>query len=266
MDEINMNELSGPPNYGSSFAWRKPIIRKTLVYLVALFIIVGTLSLILASPLLLRQLARIRGIDWTGLSNVGQTYGAASAILSAVALIGITVSLLIQARQAKTERVRITRERHTELLRLILDAPEVYGPVIGVQARPMIGFQRYLFSTMWMNYARIGFQMGIITEASLRGDILGPAFESGPMREWWIGARRHWSVLEDRKERRLAQIIDEEYSKAVMAGPPKVLNIGDAPPDALATAGGKRYDTLAATVLGVAIGVILGSRLRANRR
>src|ERR1022692_2593180 len=129
MNETNMNELGEPLTSDKSFTWRKPIIRKAAIYLVALSVIAGVLSLILVSPFLLRQLAQIKGFDWTELSNIGQTYGAASAILSAVALIGITLSLLIQARQATTERVRITRERHMELLRVILDAPEIYSPI-----------------------------------------------------------------------------------------------------------------------------------------
>jgi Family of unknown function (DUF6082) len=121
VNENNMNELGEPLTSGKSFTQRKPIVRKVTIYLVALLAITGLLSLILVSPLLLRQLAQIKGIDWTELSNIGQTYGAVSAILSAVALIGITISLVIQARQARTERVRITRERQMELLRIILD-------------------------------------------------------------------------------------------------------------------------------------------------
>ena len=155
----------------SSFPWRTPTIRKAAVYLAALTITAGVLSLVLISPLLLRQLGRIGGIDWTRLSNIGQTYGAASAILSAVALIGISLSLLIQTRQARTERIKITRERHMELLRIVLDAPDVYCPVIGMQPKSAVDTKRFLFSTMWVNYARVGFQAGVLTEEVLREDI-----------------------------------------------------------------------------------------------
>ena len=40
-------------------------------------------------PLLLRKIADIKGVNWASLANIGQTYGAASAILSAIALIVI---------------------------------------------------------------------------------------------------------------------------------------------------------------------------------
>jgi hypothetical protein len=275
MNENNINELVEPLTSGKSFTWQKPITRKVTVYLVALLLIAGVLSLILVSPLLLRQLAKIKGIDWTNLSNIGQTYGAASAILSAVALIGIALSLFIQARQAKIERVRITRERQMELLRIILDAPEVYSPVIGVgayfsaEAAPSeVDTRRFLFCTMWVNYARMGFEAGVLTEEILHDDIFGPAFESDPMRKWWARVRKYWSgnLIQGRKEHRFVQIIDEEYRKAEKAGPAIAPSAKDDAPKIVTTTTSKRYNTLAGTALGVTLGIIIGSRMRPNRR
>src|SRR5215471_21034949 len=102
MDEIDVTQLMKPLPSSRSVSWSVPTIRKTAVYLTFLVITLGSLALVLISPILLRQLDRIKGIDWSLLSNIGQTYGAASAILSAVALIGISISLLVQVRQAKT--------------------------------------------------------------------------------------------------------------------------------------------------------------------
>src|SRR5260370_23403116 len=146
---------------------------------------------------------RTRGIDWTGLSNIGQTYGAASAVLSAVALLGVSVSLLVQARQARTERIRITHDRHMELLHIMLESPEVYYPVLSMRKQSAIDTKRHLFSTMFMNYASIGFRMGVFSEEDLRADMLQPAFEGETMRKWWIIARRYWRsrAAQDRKDR-----------------------------------------------------------------
>src|SRR5215469_12947531 len=82
-------------------------LRKPAVVLIAIAIAVATAWLVLISPLLLRQIARIHGVNWTMLGNVGQTYGAASALLSAIALIGVSASLVIQGRQARNERLRL---------------------------------------------------------------------------------------------------------------------------------------------------------------
>jgi hypothetical protein len=175
-----MNEPGGAPSPDTSVRRRVPAVRKAGARLAALAAVAGILSLVLISPLLLRQLGSIRGIDWARLSEVGQTYGAASAILSAVALIGVSLSLIVQARQAKAERIRVVRERHMELLRIALDAPDVYAPVIGKLPSTADNSRQFLFCTMWMNYSRMGFQLGILTERTVREDLIRSAFESEP--------------------------------------------------------------------------------------
>src|SRR5438045_9631717 len=92
-----------------SLSRRRWLFRLTLYLSFALLAAV-LLSAILFSPLFLRRVAEVRGVNWNLLGNIGQTYGAASAILSAVALLGIAVSLVLQRRQARAERIRIVRE------------------------------------------------------------------------------------------------------------------------------------------------------------
>jgi hypothetical protein len=82
MGDTNVNKASDPHVPYDSVDRRSPGIRKAATYLAALAVAAGVLALVLLSPLLLRQLGHIRGINWTQLSNIGQTYGAASAILS----------------------------------------------------------------------------------------------------------------------------------------------------------------------------------------
>jgi Family of unknown function (DUF6082) len=261
---VDMNDLDKHPRPGRNFSLRKRVIYKAAAYLATLLLIAGILSLVLISPLFLRQLSHIKGIDWATLSNVGQTYGAASAILSAIALIGVSLSLLVQARQARTERVRITRERHMELLQIILDDPDVFGPVIGIRRRPLVDSRQHLFCTMWVNYARMGYQAGVLTEEILHDDIFGPAFQNEPMRKWWTYSRRFWSgdLIQGRLERKFVKIIEEEYSKAVLERP-SIASSGETPSlDPLATPATKRHRMLVGTVVGAAIGIALGSRIR----
>jgi hypothetical protein len=270
MDEIDTSEPGGPMNPDSSAGWRIPIIRKASAYLAAVAGAAVILSLVLASPLLLRQLGHIRGIDWTRLSNVGQTYGAASAILSAVALIGISLSLVVQTRQAKAERIRIVRERHMELLRIMLDDPDLYTPVTGAQASPGVDIRQQLFATMWMNYSRMGFQMGVLSEKGLREETLRDVFRGEPMRTWWTNARQYWMRYPDhsRPDRQFARITDEEYRKALAGGPPLVRARQDSSPEISTSQDRKSWGGPANMALGVAIGIgiVLGSRRLYGRR
>ena len=89
---------------------------------------VAVVVLILLSPLLLRQLGRIGGVDWIRLSYIGQTYGAASATLSALAVAGVAISLFLQARQARATNIQMIRDYQRELLKMALENPSLYFP------------------------------------------------------------------------------------------------------------------------------------------
>jgi hypothetical protein len=111
------------------------------------------LALIALSPF---ALAGISGAssDWNR-----QTYGAASAVLSGVALVGISASLAAQVRQVRADRIRTVRERHTELLQLIMNEPDAYAPIM-VNEQTLDGFsgdpRRFFFTTLYVNYVRLG--------------------------------------------------------------------------------------------------------------
>lgn len=183
------------------------------------------LSLILLSPFLLAEIEKIRGEDWQKLGNIGQTYDAPSAILGGIALLGVVASLIIQTRQARTERIQIVRERHMELLKLAIDDPQTYGPIVGRDPGLNVDdFRRFLFTTMWINYARMGYQMDVLTEKSLETDLLHGLFSSDSGRSWWSEARKIWldSPVPERRARKFAELVESEYQKALTSGPPTI--------------------------------------------
>jgi len=230
-------------------------------YFAVVAVTAGAVSLVLLSPLILRQLGNAKGVNWAELSYVGQTYGAASAVLSAVALLGVSISLLVQTRQARTERVRITRERHIELLQIILSDPDVYYPVTGGEKWSTINMKQITFSNMWIHYAQVGFVMGVLSEEDIRVDLLQPAFEGEPMRKWWASARKSLDgrAVQDRRERRFIQLVDDEYRKAISAGPSFSLETGGLSPVAASakSANSKRRDILNGALLGIVVGIII---------
>lgn len=239
------------------------VVRSAALWTGMLLVVTGFIALVLLSPLILRQLGSFNGVEWANLSNVGQTYGAASAILSAVALLGVSLSLLVQARQAYTERIKITRERHMEMLKIILEEPDTYHPVTTTTRQSEVEARRAIFSNMWMNYARIGFGVGVLSEDDVRNDIMRPAFKSAPMREHWAGARRYWKgrYIEDRRERLFVKIVDDEYLKALASGPPRVPDVeGNSRIPINGHVAGGRTGAAAGALAGICIGIIVGSR------
>ncbi|MGA2825135.1 MAG: DUF6082 family protein [Streptosporangiaceae bacterium] len=204
-----------------SHGWRVKLLRKSGLGVVFLLVNLAVLWLILISPLFLQQIEKIKGISWSNLANVGQTYGAASAILSAIALIGIALSFTLQLRQSRTERIRLVRDRRIQLLETVIDAPHLYGPVIGMSEEVTADQERRnLFTSMWVDYSRMGYELGILTEAMLRGEILPGLFRNEAGRQWWNAASHTWTEdqMLTRRDRRFIRIVKEEYVVAQARG------------------------------------------------
>jgi uncharacterized membrane protein len=93
--------------------------RRSLLIVAVVLGLTAILGLVVLSPFALEVLAHSRG-DWTQLSDVGQTYGAVSALLSSLALVGIIVSLLYQARDSRASHEEVSRTLQHDLLKMEL--------------------------------------------------------------------------------------------------------------------------------------------------
>lgn len=239
--------------------------RKLTVFSTALASLTALIALILASPLLLNGASHYHGINWQNLGNIGQAYGGISAILSGLALAGIATSLLVQARQARTERIRLVRENHLTLLRMAMDQPGLFAPVLGGAHTPTTsdGYRRFMFLTMYMRYALTGFEMGLISERMLREEIVKGAFSSKPGRDWWNITSKHWHEEDSssRKEREFKRIIREEAAKALEK--PAVMRSIEDPPSAGTRRNAINWSEILAVAIGsITIGVFIGSLRR----
>ncbi len=99
--------------------------RLLVISLVSISVIV-----VATSPLLL-DLFGGSADSWSRRGDIGQTYGAAAALLSVLALAGVAISLVLQARESKANREHASRLIHTDLLKLAMDDPaylECWGP------------------------------------------------------------------------------------------------------------------------------------------
>src|ERR1700683_629862 len=69
------------------------------------------------SPFAVTWLGLGKHDNWLHLSQVGQSYGAASAAMAALALCVVSISAVIQARQARVTQVFAARQFHLDLLK-----------------------------------------------------------------------------------------------------------------------------------------------------
>jgi hypothetical protein len=118
------------PNLSRTWHLVRGTRKATTSVLLALLILLAT-GLIGLTPLALSAL-RGTNTNWERLSYIGQTYEAASALLSGLALIGIVVTLVLQARDTKVSRDQGRRLLHVDLLKMAMENPlyrECWGPI-----------------------------------------------------------------------------------------------------------------------------------------
>lgn len=167
------------------------------------------LGLIAVSPLALAAAATVN-LEWPVLSNVGQAYGAASSVLAGLALIGVTMSTILQARQTRLIREQAARELQLQIYGFAINDEELrlaIGPTFNRQ---------HLYVNIWMMYQRMRLQIRDGTFEEFK-DISYEAFQGAAGRAYWSRARlhflEHWT--DTSFNRRFVASLEEAYQKAL---------------------------------------------------
>jgi hypothetical protein len=191
------------------------------------------------------------------LSFIGQTYGAASALLAVLALIGVVVTLVLQARETRTARQEARRTAIGDLLKMAMDDPELdecWGPV-PAEEDPRTRRQM-MYVNMIISEWQMSFETKALGEMRLRA-IAGEMFQGRIGRAFWESARQiRIATSQTRRARRFHQIPDQEYRRA------------PAPPPENSPAGHRtrRPAVAGALVAGTPAAVSLTRRLLTRRR
>ena len=154
--------------------------------------------------------------DWERLSWIGQTYGAASALLAVLALIGVAVSLFLQSREAKASREQALRVIHTELMQMAME-DEVYrrswGPFFA--SGDPVAQREHIYVNLIISNWQMQYELRVFDEPHLRS--AAHILFSGEV------GQRFWSEVRDlrmrtastRRERRFHKILDEGHQRAL---------------------------------------------------
>lgn len=178
------------------------------------------LAAVLLSPLTL-DLFYPDDLRWEQRSLVGQTYGAVSAIIAALALGGVAISVVMQARDSRSSRIFAVREAHREILSQALANPDLLECVgtPGAEDLDAKGRRQYLYCHVTYSWWTHLYELGEISssEALANADAF---FLTAPARDFW---RRNRSIRIDRslptksRLRRHWELFDERYRALVTA-------------------------------------------------
>jgi hypothetical protein len=189
----------------------------------SLFVGIGSaliFVLIVLSPFALRLLAHGRRDDWALLSDIGQTYGAISALLSAGALTGVAVSVFIQIKELRHNREQAARAIQFDLLKMALEDPvylQCVGPAAGAPEGGEDWSRQSIYINLLLNFWQMRWEFGDMTEEEIRGAGRDELFASEVGRRYWhhYGPRRALHAT-NRRSRRFNEIFSEEHVAAVL--------------------------------------------------
>ena len=190
--------------------------RISLAVTLILIVILGV-GLIGVSPLALDIFSGPTG-HWERLNYIGGTYGAASAVLSVLAVIGVAVTLVMQEREARAARLHAIRDNHNHLIEMAMRDPElnkVWGP--GGLADPFVTQRQSMYANMIVSQWQMSYETRSLAEPHLR--FLAREFFAGTIgREFRARAREdRLSTSENRRIHRFHRILDEEYQASLTA-------------------------------------------------
>lgn len=181
-------------------------------------LISALIVLVFASPFAVRWIAS-KGSNWNLLSNVGQTYGLAAALLSGLAFLAIAISLFYQSRQTTISQLQAARTLQLELFKMAYEHPDLQESWSRSLDLPYPEWRKRSYMNLVFMYLRMGYVMHETTDESLRRTMAN-RFKIQMGREYWSDARLAYGTeAKNRRDRRFFEIADQEYQKAIQSPP-----------------------------------------------
>lgn len=154
------------------------------------FAILGTAVITLLSPFFLASLATAYEVEWEELSWIGQTYGAASALLSAFALLGVGISILLQDRESRRARHDSARSQHFQLMQMLIDNPDMLE-ITNPSAKKNKHSRQHIFLNLQISSWETLYSVGQLSLENIREYARSDLFITDIAIQFWGRTRDH---------------------------------------------------------------------------
>lgn len=179
----------------------------------SLIIFVVAMAGLAVSPVVLESVYPA-GPDHAEIGNVGQAYGAASAMVAGLALFVVSASVFVQYRHLRAMEIQALDRFSEELVSLAMELPR-YRQCWGARVSPAdIPEDLFYYCSKVMRLWMRSWELGKIDEAQAR-DYLAKFFDSEVPRTFWMkcGELHRGGQRPDRRHR-FIDLVNEEYLRA----------------------------------------------------
>lgn len=247
------------------------MLSRRLLLIITLTVgLIAVTGLVIFSPFALATLVHLK-VNWLELSNIGQTYGAVSALLSSLALAGVIASLLYQSRSNKNAVEQRVRTLQFDLLRMAMTDPTLMtasgAPWDLDIPSDSSSIRQFLYVQLWVSFLSGSFAAGDLPESALRYIASHEIFRSEAGRNYWAAAGQVQTANSRGGQKRFFHILDDEYNKAMSSGIPtaRPIEVSDASTKPLASSviRRNRIRQLCKFIVATVIGILAGRFWRA---
>jgi hypothetical protein len=159
---------------------------------------------------------------------------ALSTLISSIALVGVAISLILQARQLRVNQVQIARASQVELLKLGLNNPVAASELVG--AADPDGFARGVFLNWYVGHLLTSYETGATSKSNIER-LARELFAVEASRKWWAMARQSYANdARSRRQKSFFAVVDGEFQRAgqtsesAMTAVGELHQHGDSPP------------------------------------
>jgi len=174
---------------------------------------VAILVAVILSPFFIAAAGKHTSLDWNFLSAVGQSYGAASALLSGVALCVLAVSVRVQVQQTTVSQLQAARSMQLDLIRMAVEDPE-YRAVLGEDLMSLGSsrWKEHTYLNLWIMYLQMAYLTGAFDDDGVRRALKGEFFNGVAGRRYWPVARVAFRAeASTRQHSRFLLLVEETY-------------------------------------------------------
>jgi hypothetical protein len=133
-----------------------------------------------------------------------------STLISSIALTGVAVSLLLQARQLRASQIQASRSAQVELIRMAADNRELISEIFGSEPG---SYLKDVFINWFFKYLELSYSMKVISAKSVRVQAIRLFAIDYPY-EWWARSREVYDIeATTKRERQFFAIIDEMFEQ-----------------------------------------------------
>jgi hypothetical protein len=134
-----------------------------------------------------------------------------STLISSVALAGVAISLLLQARQVRITQLQVSRAAQLELIKMALDNPTMASAAVGISNPD--SYAKYVFLNWQFKHFELGYEIKTMSAENVRQSV-AQLFENETPREWWSLARQSYEEGPvSRRGKQFFAIVDGEFRR-----------------------------------------------------